>query len=212
MDSITSFADWVTTISSFETYKELWNPELDNLCLPPRVVADYLERLLREAAIHCSGITPSRLSHMIWFFNGDISGYWQDVRSPEVPKEEQIKTVKSMGLFYKDFLNHYPLGNRPDETAAETAVYMMWDMNGIEGAVMFPGEEHLIEPIFEVLGIALRCRSFGCQHSALHGLGHLAGCHMERVHREIDWAIAEPGHLHKSLVDYARYARKGMVL
>jgi hypothetical protein len=209
MESVTSFGDWLAAISSFETDDARWDAELEYL--PPRVIAGYLERLLREAPIHCSDITPTRLSHMIWFFNGACSGYWWEVRKPEVPQEEQIQTVRALGHFYKDFLDHYPLGSAPNETEAENAVFMMWDMDCIEGAAIFPGEEHLVEPIFEVLGIALRCKSFGCQRSALHGLGHLAPYHMERVRREIDWAMAEPGHLHKDFVEYALDAREGNV-
>jgi hypothetical protein len=158
------------------------------------------------------GSSPDRLGNMIWFFNGITSSYWRDVRSSEVPKPEQALTVRALGNFYRDFLDSYPLGDVPDSNAAESAVYMMWDMDCLEGAAMFPGEEHLVEPIFEVLGIALRCQSFSCQRSALHGLGHLQPYHPERVGAEIDRVLRLKRHLHPGLVQYAHQARTGMVL
>ncbi|MBX3114577.1 MAG: hypothetical protein KF836_08425 [Fimbriimonadaceae bacterium] len=210
VDSEVSFEKWLDTISSFETSEDQWSAGQRITCLPPRVVSNYLQRLLTNAPALLAGITPVRLGHLIWFFNGICSSYWHDVRSEEVPQEDQIATVRAIGNFYRDFLDKYPLGDTADETMAETAVYMMWDMDCLEGAAMFPGEEHLVDPIFEVLGIALRCKSFGCQRSALHGLGHLQRYHQDRVCTEIDWALSS-SHLHTNLKDYALEARTGMI-
>lgn len=206
-----SFEEWCNIISSFDTSEDQWGASHRIECLPPLVVSSYMQRLLTNAPVLLTGITPVRLGNLIWFFNGICSSYWHEVRSKAVPKADQIATVRSLGNFYRDYLDMYPLGDTPDATFAETAVYMMWDMDCLEGAAMFPGEEHLVDPIFEVLGIALRCKSFGCQRSALHGLGHLESYHPERVHAEIGWALGQRQHLHPSLFSYALEARDGMV-
>jgi hypothetical protein len=93
----------------------------------------------------------------------------------------------------------------------DDAVGMMWDMGSLEGAAMFPGEEHLVDPIFSALGTARRCRSKSCQGSALHGLGHLERYHPDRVHALIDWARKAPNHLAPSLFSYAHYARESNI-
>jgi hypothetical protein len=46
---------------------------------------------------------------------------------------------------------------------------------------MFPGEEHLAEPIFEVLAYALSLDSTACRESALHGLGRCRQYQSARV-------------------------------
>lgn len=165
-----------------------------------------------EAATLCKDLSSTRLSCLIWFFNGVNSSYWHEVRSEEVPKIEQIQTVLALGNFYRDYLDQFLNKEDTRDSDAETAVYMMWDMDCIEGAAMFPGFEHLVDPVFKVLGIALRCKSYGCQKSALHGLGHLERYHRMRVHAEIDWALGQKRHLHRDLVNYAHQARTGMIL
>lgn len=206
-----SFEEWLGTISTFDSDDDRWNVSDRITCLPPTVVSNYLRRLLSSAPVLIPDISPTRLAHLIWFFNGVCSSYWHNVRKKEVPKEDQIATVRALGDFYQDFLDAYPVGDTPDATPAESAVFMMWDMDCLEGAAMFKGEEHLVDPIFAVLGIALRCRSFVCQRSALHGLGHLEQYHRERVCAEIDWAMTS-GMLHPQLRQYAVEARTGMIL
>ena len=211
MEAIVSFEEWFEVISTLDSSEARWDVDDRISCLPPTVVADYLRRLFLDAPVLCRGITSARLCHMIWFFNGVCSSYWHEVRSKDVPIEMQISTVLALGNFYRDFLDHYPLGDDFDASEAETAVYMMWDMDCLEGAAIFPGEEHLVNPIFEVLGTALRCKSFGCQRSALHGLGHQEPYHPERVHAEIDWVLSQEGRLHPLLISYAHDARTGMI-
>jgi hypothetical protein len=181
-------------------------------CLPPLVIANYLRRMLLGAPELLKGISSTQLGGLIWFFNGISSSYWHEVRSDEVPKADQIAIVRALGNFYRDFLDPFLLAEDIRESDAETAVYMMWDMDCIEASAMFPGEEHLVDPIFEVLGIALRCKSFGCQQSALHGLGHLVAYHPERTQSEIAWALNQKDHLHPDLIEYARQAMTGQIL
>jgi len=129
-----------------------------------------------------------------------------------VPKEIQASTVRALGSFYRDFLDSYPLGRYPGATEAESAVFMMGDMDYLFEAIGFPGEEHLMDSIFEVLEVALKCQSFACQRSALHGLGHLVMYAGERPISLIDEALKVESNLHPLLIAYAREARTGCIL
>ncbi len=92
-----------------------------------------------------------------------------------------------------------------------SACYMFWDMDCLEGAAMFPGYEHLVDPIFEVLEQILGLKSPPCRESALHGLGHLQPYHPERVRRIIDESIRQSEWNSPRLRLYARRARTGTV-
>ncbi len=74
---------------------------------------------------------------------------------------------------------------------------------------MFPGHEHLIDPIFEVLEYALTSSHPACIESALHGLGHLHNHHPSRVEALIDGFLARAAS--SELISYAQEARKGRV-
>ena len=75
---------------------------------------------------------------------------------------------------------------------------------------MFPGHEHLVDPIFEVLGAALSLSSIACQESALHGLGHLQSAHPDRVDHLIDKYLSR-GKPTQELKDYAMAASAGVI-
>lgn len=221
---VLSFEEWVGIITSFESGDDRWSDRDELFSIPPRVITQYLTRLLTNAHALCAHMNSPQIEQMIWFFNGVRSSYWHDVRSTTVPKEDQAAAVRALGNFYRAFLDPFfntakgltydPATWSPSDSGGEAAgaVYMMWDMDCLEGAAMFRGEEHLVDPIFEVLGTALRCETAPCHWSALHGLGHLETYHPARVHAEIDWALNQPGHLNKLLREYAHQARTGSVL
>ena len=207
-----SFEEWFSEISSFDTSDEMWSTDLGYAKIPPSVIAKYLERLLTEAQVLCRDIHPRRLGNMIYFFQGRASEYWVDILGEEVSNEQQVLTVRALEPFYTEFLDPYCLDpNRDNLEEARNAIYMMWDLDCIESAAMFPGSEHLVGPILDVLSAALKCKSFECQKSALHGLGHLEDHHPQRVHLEIDRALNKKGHLKPALLNYAQDARKGAV-
>jgi hypothetical protein len=207
-----SFEEWFTTLSNFKSRDELWDCDIRMNTLPPGVIATYLERLLIHSPTLCAEMDPDQLGFMIWFFQGRASEYWCDVRGKGVTEEQQIATVTALEIFYTEFLDPYFVNSRLQNIGeAGDAVYMMWDMGCLEGAAMFPGSEHLVEPILNVLSAALQCKSYECQRSALHGLGHLQGYHPDRVEREIDQALKRSGHTKPILLEYAKEARRGMV-
>lgn len=213
-DSQLTFEEWFQIISSFEDSEAMWNADERVHNLSPIQVTCYLRQMLTESPLLCQGLSPARLSSLIWFFQGICSSYWHQVLKPEVPHKEQIAAILALKIFYSEFLDSYLLTTPGDLDDVETAVYMMWDMDGLEGAAMFPegnSSHHLVDPIFEVMGAALRCKSFACQQSALHGLGHQARYHPDRVKTEIDWALSQKGHLHSALRSYASDARIGAI-
>lgn len=207
-----SFEEWFTTLSNFKSRDELWDCNIRMNTLPPGVIVTYLERFLRQSPTLCADMDPDQIGFMIWFFQGKASDYWWEVISDQVPKEQQTETIKALEVFYTEFLDPYFLNPRLSNISeAGDAVYMMWEMGCLGTAAMRPGSEHLVEPVLNVLSAALGCKSYECQWSALHGLGHLQGYHPDRVEREIDQALKRSGHIKPSLLEYAQEARRGMV-
>lgn len=207
-----SFEEWFKILSTFKSEDELWDCDIRMNTLSAGVIATYLERLLRQSPTLCADKDPEQIGLMIWFFQGRASEYWSKVRGKGVSDEQQISTVTALKVFYTEFLDPYFVNSKHSDIGeAGDAVYMMWDMGCLEGAAMFPGSENLVQPILDVLNAALWCKSYECQRSALHGLGHLHSYHPDRVVREIDLALKRTGHIKLSLVEYAKEARRGMV-
>lgn len=208
-----SFEEWFGILSSFDSDEDRWNCDLRMHSMPDEVVAKFLERLLRQSPEICKDMNPAQVGHMINFIQGVDSEYWHAVVSDAVPRENQIETVMGLSTFYEDFLDPY-ISNSNFANIGDTceAVHMIWDCGGLSLAARSPGLEYLLEPIFRVLDVALNCRSYECQISALHGLGHLHRHHAMRVEAIIDNALVRPGHLKISLIEYAQAAREGKVL
>ncbi|OWU65386.1 MAG: hypothetical protein CBB60_004960 [Armatimonadetes bacterium Cent15-Ar3] len=214
-----SFEEWFSILSSFDSDDEAWNADERMVIQQPERIATYLERLFSESGGLCHDVSPVRLSHMINFFQGVCGSYWHDVRDKSVPKSQQISTVRALSLFYRDTLDQVcdgggrtPATNTHDLDDLDGTVYMMWDMNCIEGAAMFPGEEHLVDPIFEVLTTAIRCKTVACQLSGLHGLNHLEPYHPKRVHLLIQLYLKEERAALSWLNFYAKDAMRGALI
>lgn len=214
-----SFEEWFSIISSFDSNDEAWNADERVFIQQPERIAVYLERLLSESSGLCQGVSSVRLRHMIQFFQGVCSSYWHDVRNKSVSNGQQISTVRALSLFYRNTLDRVCDGNgrtparsTHDLDDLDGIVYMMWDMDCIEGAAMFPGEEHLVDPIFEVLSTAIGCKTVACQLSGLHGLNHLEPYHPERVHSLIQQYLQEERAALPWLNSYARDAMRGALI
>lgn len=214
-----SFEEWFSILSSFDSNDDAWNADERMFILQPERIAVYLERLLSESSTLCQGVSSVGLSHMIQFFQGVCGSYWHDVRDKSVPKSQQIATVSALSLFYRytldracDGRGRTPATSTHDLDDLDGTVYMMWDMSCIEGAAMFPGEEHLVDPIFEVLSACLHCKSVACQLSGLHGLNHLEHYHPERVHLLIQQYLKEERAALPWLNFYAKDAMRGALI
>ena len=140
-------------------------------------------------------------------------------REPEVPVDVQVLWILAIKTLYARLFTRVcsPHLSHLDETGCapvNSAVYMLWDMNQLEGAAMFP--EHnsgaLVEPVFDVLKYALSLDHPACQESALHGLSHLHWVHAERVERIVGEYLQQGRARRPELIDYAKAARTGGVM
>lgn len=100
-------------------------------------------------------------------------------------------------------------GSQADD-AIDSAVYMIWDMGGIELALC--NSTHLVvDASYALLDrILRRCTKPACLYSALHALGHEVGGGGLRARRRIDRFLEVPG-LPNHVVEYARSARTGSI-
>lgn len=188
-----------------------WQPE-------PTVLAIYLAQLFEHAAFLMDCYSPEQLNQAFWFIAGSGSGYFHIARLHGIPVEMQQRWVRAIFPLYRDLFAricspHLGHLNEGPANPLNSACYMFWDMDCLEGAAMYRGSEHLVGPIFEVLEKILTLPSIACQESALHGLAHLAPYHQKRVARIVDAYLAAPplagipGKLHR----YAESARIGAV-
>lgn len=185
--------------------------------LDPRVLAEYIIRLFRSPAFLADRYAADQIGDGVWFLFGVGSCHFHDVRSDAVPPALQVDCIASVATLYTDLFDRVccKYGTEPDgkhEDRIDGSVYMIWDMDCIEGAAMFPDEyPRLVEPTFGVLeSVLAQCRMSTCLHSALHGLGHLRAHHPERVERIIDHFVANRT-MPQWIRDYARDARTGCI-
>ena len=87
--------------------------------------------------------------------------------------------------------------------------YMLWDMGGIE-CMARPGSP-MIDVIFDTLRFILAMGHGACQHSALHGLGHLA-CSLSHKTTPLLEEYLSGKNIPEALRTYARSAMSGCVL
>jgi hypothetical protein len=187
--------------------------------LDPRTLAGYLRRLFSAPAALAERYTDGQIAGATWFLFGCASEYFSALRSAVVPPDEQVACMASVATLYTDLYDRIcckrasdPDGEHTNTVEVDMAVYMIWDMDCIAGAIIHPKEApHLLEPTFAVLDTVLRrCRTSTCQISALHGLGHVHEYHPQRTERMIDAFLA--GRRPADWVrEYARWARVGRV-
>lgn len=184
----------------------------------PAVLAQYLQRLFTHTGDDLAEYTEEQVAQGLYFICSSGSSYFQIVRRDAVSRADQVSWVRAICDLYRDLFakkcSHYygHLDRGPEPARPLNALcYMFWDLDGIEGAAMFPGEEYLVEPIFEALVCALSQPNPACIESALHGLGHLASAHPDRVKRIISRFIASGNVPSSELGEYAENASTGCV-
>lgn len=191
------------------------------------LLTTYLTRLFESPAFIVERYTDDQIADAVWFIFGCGSGYIGEMRHGSVAPDLQVRCVRSLAVFYTDLLDHV-CGRRGTDPDAELinnvevdgAVYMMWDMDHLEGTVMFPDKHpHLVEPGIELLRtVLIRCRTSACRVSALHAIGHIYCIHnysgsktiAVRLQRMVD-EFVKSNELPEWLADYAVAAREGAV-
>lgn len=190
------------------------------LSIPAPTAADYLCTLFENAAALEALYTPDQIGDATWFIFGVGSGYFGDIRCQGASHDQQVRVYGSMLRMYTDLYDRLcnqrgrSLDDHTGSDKLDIAVFMIWDMGCVEGAVMFPDTSpHLVEPGFATLrGILERCNTGSCLKGALHALGHLRDYHPERAGELIDRFISARGPgLPTWLIGYAERARSGCV-
>jgi hypothetical protein len=170
--------------------------------LDPTVLATYMVQLFRSPGFVADRYSDDQIGDAVWFLFGCASEYFKDLYYPysaAISPSLQIDAISAVATLYTDLFDHVcckrrldPDGYYTNDLRVDIAVWMIWDMDNIEGAVIFPEKTpHLVEPGFAVLDTVLaNCRTSSCQMSALHGLGHIHAYHPQRTERMIDDFLA----------------------
>lgn len=157
--------------------------------LPPALLAKYVIRLFRDPAFIAERYRDDRIGDATWFLFGIPSEYFRALRTDAVSHQRQSTCISTVTALYTELYDRVccergadPGGDYTNDRGVDGAVYMIWDMDSIEGAILSAEETpHLVEPCFAVLETALmKCRTSSCQKSALHGLGHVRMHHQNR--------------------------------
>lgn len=210
---IPTFDQWVNHWFTLDLEAYSWDE------LSATDVAHYLTQLFERPSILRERFSLEIINKGLWSICGVETGYFQEIRCPEVPIATQQRCVRSIFLLYRDLFAHVctahygHLNDGPEPPSpVNSACYMLWDMDQLQYIHSLPDGEHLIDPVFEVLAGILEIDSIPCRESALHGLAHQVLDHQVRVQKIIDGFLFAHPDLPEPLADYAQHARDGSVL
>jgi len=214
-----TFDDWVehSLTKGYRVFhgEEAEDPRLSSI--DEGLLVDYLTRLFEDPSELATRYSRDQIADATWFLFGCASGYFSTVRHAHLAIDRKVRCFRSVASIYTNLYDRLCTQDsetdRSDSDKLDGAVYMIWDMDCIEVAVMFPEEQpELLEPGFQILETVLqRCLTGACLKSALHGLGHIQMYHPERVSRLIDAFLTRRVSLAPWLRDYAEQAREGRV-
>lgn len=211
--SIPTFDEWLAHWFAPEVGVYRWDDDLA-ACK----IAAYMTQLFERPSVLVERYSPEIINKGLWSICGVETGYFQEIRCPEVPIASQQRCVRSIFLLYRDLFahvctSHYGhLNDGPEPPSpVNSACYMLWDMDELQYVHRLPGGEHLIDPVFEVLSCILELDSIACRESALHGLAHQVSDHRTRVQEIIDGFLRVHPNLPEPLANYAQRAREGRV-
>ena len=147
------------------------------------LVVGYLTRLFEKPSFIADRYTDDQIADATWFLFGHGSQFIS-FKGLNVAEDAQARCIRAVATLYTDLFDRVCGRRGTDLNTAfhgqkgiDGAVYMIWDMGGLEFTVMFPDSPpHLIEPGTSVLEAVLaKCRTSACLVSALHGVGHVIG-------------------------------------
>lgn len=216
-----SFDDWVTYsfTRGYAAFHGKADADATMERISPTVVTEYLTRLFDSPSSVADRFSHDQIADGIWFILGTGSEWFHKVRDNSVPRPAQRTCYRGLKKLYRTLFD--PLCRSYDdpkvnlktinESRLEGAVYMIWDMDCVEVAAMLPEFDYLLDSCLEVLAAAARdCRCGACKVNALHGLGHLAQYHPQRV-EQLTGPIVRNRNLPRWLREYAEAARAGYV-
>lgn len=146
--------------------------------LNSQLVTEYLTLMFENARDLADEYSSEDLADGTWFVFGLASDYFTArVRDTIVPRKLQERCYRAVVRMYTDLYDRRctpasrSLTDTTNSDELDMAVYMIWDMSGIELACA-AGEKqrHLVDASFEVLAKILgECNAPACLKSGLHG-------------------------------------------
>ncbi len=182
--------------------------------LTPDQMAEFVEDFCSRAGKHVEEVGADVVGQMIWYLMGAGEEVWHTVREASLEyAEDAVRSL--LYLYERCFAEHLPGwgGFGRESPPLASACFMLWDMDGgLLGIPLFGEPKNLVPICFEVLEHALTLDAPECWASALHGLGHVASSHRERVQGAVDAFLAAKGRrVPDDLRQYALGARSGGV-
>lgn len=213
-----AYDDWVTYCfeSAYAVFHGKAEPPGEGEPLTDAALADYLIHLFENPEAIGKRFSRDQIADGIWYIFG-VSEYFKSIRNASVPRLSQVRCYRAMKALYRQLFDPLcqPLGDKLSMEAInadrlEGAVYMIWDMDCVEGAAMWPEFDYLVGPCFEVIAAALDCRSAACKVSALHALGHIQHYQPQMVEVLAGRFVKKSG-IPRWIREYAEAARTGCV-
>ncbi len=225
-----SFSDWVEycfTLGVIDSKEELNGDdevEYRRSCyvynLNTSTLVEYIVRLFDAPEFIAGRYSRDQIASGIQFLFGHDSDYFPTIHEAQLERGARADCMRAVETLYLRLLDRVCCNGRRDLWAEfieseplDRAVFMIWDMGGIETFVMSADDRSpLVQTGFGVLESILRsCDTSTCMSSALHGLGHMHNRHPQRCKRIIDAFLASR-EIPPWLREYAGEAQAGRVL
>lgn len=183
---------------------------------------EYLVRLFGDEPHIIERYKPRQLADAIWFVFGNGSESMFDLVNADASADDTKRRFRAVGDFYEQVFERVCLADwnpmvgssgdagDPSHDAIDLAVYMIWDMGGINLALS-SSTPLVVDASYALLDrILRRCTKPACLYSALHALGHEVDRGPSRARRRIERFLEVEG-LPRHIVEYARAARTGSI-
>lgn len=189
---------------------DFWNPEPDQ-------AIGYFTRLFEEGASALLYFSDAQIAQgLTYLLSTSASGDNGWFSAKGVAVDKRLRCVGAIGAFFAQVLAPKCTAHLShlSEPAGDLnrVCYMWWDEFPCIALPDDPARAALDEAALTTMRRILALDSMACQESALHGLGHWARPHPERVAAIVDEFLAAKPAIDPRLATYARAARCGCVL
>ena len=151
----------------------------DGFCTSdPAIIVANVEAMCHDFTRLTKTYSHDQLDQGLWALFGSTGCFGRHLFDAAVDLKLRINCVETMYLPFRDVVAHHTGDVR------NTFYWMWWDMilhlldpepreYGYGHATLTPDQQHMVDAIFHTVSRILALDHFGCQLSALHGLGHL---------------------------------------
>jgi hypothetical protein len=178
----------------------------------------FLETLFLNPKTDLSNYSDEQIGlGLNYIFNNVCSDLAHDFKVADVPLERKIKAIHALFNLYQDVLNTrcqaiLSAFSQEKLSKIQYVCYMFWDFCSWS---VFAAEDKnspfYYEAIANVMKRCLGLSNPACIESALHGLGHLASSQPEIAVPIIDTFLKNTKKHPKTLIEYAKMARTGVI-